>query len=138
VKFLIAALAAGAVLGAAFVAGPAPSAAARPPISFTAAQASTGQAAYYANCAKCHGANLEGISGPALKGKDGNLQEQTVSGVYTYTITQMPVGNAGGLPSTDYVNIMAFLLQSNGRRPGQAKLSVATLKADSSKVGGPK
>ena len=86
----------------------------------------------------CHGANLEGVSGPALKGKDANLQAQTVKGVYAYTITEMPVGNAGGLPSDDYVNIMAFLLKSNGHEPGSVKLSVASLTSASTKIGGPK
>ena len=104
--------------------------------SFTADQASKGEAAYYANCAMCHGANLEGISGPALKGKDANLQSQATKDVYAYTIVQMPVGNAGALPSTVYVNIMAFLLKSNGHRPGSAKLTVASLKASSEKIGG--
>ncbi len=84
----------------------------------------------------CHGANLEGISGPALKGKDANLQSQTVSGVYKYTIVQMPVGNAGGLSSKEYVDLMAFLLQSNGRRAGKAALTPATLSKDGSKIGG--
>ncbi len=119
-----------------FTLAPEPSAAAKPQISFTASQASTGQATYYAKCAMCHGANLEGISGPALKGKDANLQGQTVSAVYAYTTTMMPVGNAGGLPKNDYVNIMAFLLASNGRHAGSTKLSVATIKADDSKIGG--
>jgi polar amino acid transport system substrate-binding protein len=113
-----------------------PSVAAKAPISFTAGQASMGEATYYAKCAMCHGAKLEGISGPALMGKDGNLQGQTVSAVYAYMVGMMPVGNAGGLPTSDYVNIMAFLLSSNGRHASSSKLSVTTIKADTSKIGG--
>ena len=105
---------------------------------FTADQASKGEAAYYANCAMCHGAKLEGISGPALAGRDANLQSQSTKDVYTYTIVQMPVGNAGGLSSTVYVEIMAFLLKSNGHKAGSAKLTVASLKASHDRIGGSK
>ncbi len=104
-------------------------------ISFSASQVGAGRLTYYAKCAMCHGANLEGISGPALKGKDGNLTSQTVSGVYKYTIVQMPVGNAGGLTSKEYVDLLAFLLQSNGRKAGSAALTTATLLKDNSKIG---
>jgi mono/diheme cytochrome c family protein len=140
VKLLFASLGFIAICGSfALLSGaPASSEGAKSGAGFTAAQAAKGQATYYAKCAMCHGANLEGISGPALKGKDANLQEQTVSGVYAYTTTEMPVGNAGGLPSADYVNILAFLLQSNGRHAGAKALTVAALKADTTKIGGPK
>lgn len=109
---------------------------AKPPISFLASQADTGRLTYYAKCAMCHGANLEGISGPALKGNDANLQSLTVSYVYKYTIVQMPVGNAGGLSSKEYVNLVAFLLRSNGRHAGTTALTPATLSKDNSKIGG--
>ncbi len=125
------------ILSAAFVAGagiaalalgtaarPAPGPATGVP-SFTAAQASSGQSVYYANCVLCHGVNLEGTYGPALKGSDGNVQWQSVSDVYAYMSTKMPAGNAGGLSSTDYVNLMALLLQAHGHRAGFAPLTAS-------------
>jgi polar amino acid transport system substrate-binding protein len=124
---------------AAFAAGASALSATTPKLpSFTAAQVAHGRTIYYGKCAMCHGAALEGISGPALKGPDSNLQEQTVSAVYGYLTTEMPVGNAGGLPSKDYVDIMAFLLYSNGRHAASKPLTVAALKAAKEDIGGPK
>jgi mono/diheme cytochrome c family protein len=37
---------------------------------YTSQQAVAGAKAYATNCARCHGANLEGVSGPRLKGPD--------------------------------------------------------------------
>lgn len=98
-------------------------------ITYSAAQAVQGRTIYYGNCALCHGANLEGISGPALKGADSNLKIQTVEAVYTYTTVEMPVGNAGGLPKADYVKLMAFILQKNGVPASKKPATIASLKA---------
>lgn len=97
--------------------------------TYTTAQATQGRTVYYGNCALCHGANLEGISGPALKGSDSNLKMQTVSAVYTYTTVQMPVGNAGGLKKSDYVKLMAFMLQNNGVPASKKPATPASLTA---------
>jgi hypothetical protein len=43
---------------------------------------------------------------------------------------QMPVGNAGGLSQADYLNIAAFVLQSNGRRGGAKRLTVEAITND--------
>jgi polar amino acid transport system substrate-binding protein len=104
--------------------------------SFTSAQAQKGQGVYNANCALCHGANLEGVYAPALNGPNGNVQWQSVSAVYAYTTTQMPVANAGGLSSADYVDIMAFLLREHGHRPGSAELT-SSAAAESTTLLGP-
>ena len=98
-------------------------------ITYTVAQATQGRTVYYGKCALCHGANLEGISGPALKGPDSNLALQTVGAVYAYTIVQMPVGNAGGLSKSDYVHLMAFVLQNNGVPASKKPATPASLKA---------
>lgn len=98
-------------------------------ITYTAAQATQGRTIYYGKCALCHGANLEGISGPALKGPNSNLALQTVGAVYTYTTVQMPVGNAGGLSKSDYVKLLAFVLQNNGVPASKKPATPASLKA---------
>ena len=106
--------------------------------SFTAAQAAAGRHVYTADCLRCHGANLQGVIGPALKGGDSNLSTQKIGAVYTYVKTEMPQGNAGGLKSDEYVVVMAFLLQSNGHKAGSEKLTPATLSASQAPVGGAK
>ena len=54
------------------------------PPSFTDEQANKGQIVFYENCAECHGAQLEGNSGPALDATHGNVQWETVSSVFSY------------------------------------------------------
>jgi hypothetical protein len=43
---------------------------------------------------------------------------------------QMPVGNAGGLSQTDYLNIAAFVLQANGRHGGAKRLTLNAITKD--------
>jgi polar amino acid transport system substrate-binding protein len=93
--------------------------------SFTADQARDGQNIYLANCSMCHGANLEGVYAPALAGPNGNVQWQSVSDVYAYTKAQMPVANAGGLSSRDYVDVTAYLLRMHGHHAGTRPLTTS-------------
>jgi polar amino acid transport system substrate-binding protein len=102
---------------------------------FTLDQAQKGKTDYIVNCVMCHGANLEGISGPALKGKDAAVPLKSARDIYPYITTMMPVGNAGGLKPAVYIELMAFILQANGHRPGSVKLTSAALKASSGKIG---
>jgi mono/diheme cytochrome c family protein len=98
--------------------------------SFTTAQAYQGRFAYIQNCAECHGGDLGGQFGPALAGPHSNVPWQTPEAVYSYMTQQMPVGNAGGLSTADYLNITAFVLQSNGRRGGAKRLTLSAIAND--------
>ena len=98
-------------------------------VSYTTAQASAGAKLFAQNCASCHGAQLQGVSAPGLKGAASGISQQGVGEVYTYISQQMPLTNPGGLRANDYVDIVAFLLRSNGHPGGHAKLSAATAKA---------
>ncbi|MGZ3504797.1 MAG: c-type cytochrome [Vulcanimicrobiaceae bacterium] len=126
-----------AVIGLAAAAHAVPAGTAAGIPSFTESQATKGHSLYLANCALCHGANLDGVYAPALNGPDGNIQWQSVSDVYHYTSVQMPVGNAGGLSSDDYVDIMAFLLKVHGHHPGNTPLT-ASVAATSTALVGPR
>lgn len=138
-------LAAATLLGAL---GHAPPAGARPPArrpapappagaaSFTADQAYQGRFTFIAQCAECHGGDLQGHFGPPLQGPDSNVPWQTPKNIWSYMTVHMPVGNAGGLPQRDYLNVMAFLMQSNGRRPGRAELSAAAIATDPAALDG--
>ncbi len=106
-----------------------------PAPSFTVGQSRAGQSLFYANCAECHGAELQGQYGPALAGSDGNLQWQTIKKVYAFATTQMPFGNAGGLPREEYVDIMAFLMQSHGHPAGTTPLTAAAAAGSLAKMG---
>jgi cytochrome c len=105
-------------------------------LAFTDAQAAKGQSLYSANCALCHGTQLEGVYAPALSGPNGNLHLMPMSAVYGYMTVTMPVGNGGGLSREDYVDIMAFLLKEHGHKPGSSPLT-ASVAATSTAVLGP-
>jgi alcohol dehydrogenase (cytochrome c) len=89
---------------------------AQAPVTFTAAQATEGQSAYAQNCAGCHGASLDdGEFAPPLKGTAFTAQwgGKSVGELYNYISTKMPPSNAGALGDATYVQIAAFVLQSN-------------------------
>jgi mono/diheme cytochrome c family protein len=103
--------------------------------SYTPQQASAGRLDYYVSCAECHGANLEGVFGPALAGADDNLKYQSVAAVYGYMSTHMPHGNPEGLAPDQYIDIMAFLMQSHGLAGGPDRLTKAAIGADTALMG---
>jgi PQQ-dependent dehydrogenase (methanol/ethanol family) len=93
---------------------------------FTADQASAGRTAYQANCAGCHGTDLMGLpplAGPAFVGSWGT---RTTRDLFGLVQTTMPTDRPGALPADTYVNIVAFILQSNGRAPGNQPLTPTT------------
>src|SRR5215204_7673075 len=82
---------------------------------FTAEQANAGAAAFKTNCAGCHGADLMGyppLAGSAFVGSWGTRTTRDLFGLIQ---TTMPTDRPGALPADTYVNIVAFILQSNGR-----------------------
>jgi alcohol dehydrogenase (cytochrome c) len=93
---------------------------------FTAAQAEAGRSAYQANCAGCHGADLNGY--PQLAGPDfmGSWSTRTTRDLFGLIQTTMPTDRPGALPADTYLNIIAFILQSNGRTPGTQPLTATT------------
>jgi mono/diheme cytochrome c family protein len=107
-----------------------------PSASYTSKQAYAGRLDYYESCAECHGAKLEGVFGPALAGPDDNLKYQAVKDVYAYMAAHMPHGNPEGLPEGQYVEIMAFLMQSHGLPAGAKPLTKAAIDADATLLGG--
>jgi alcohol dehydrogenase (cytochrome c) len=93
---------------------------------FTAEQANAGRAAFQANCAGCHGADLMGY--PPLAGQAfiGSWSTRNTRDLFGLIQTTMPTDRPGSLPADTYVDIVAFILQSNGRTPGTQPLTAAT------------
>jgi len=95
---------------------------------YTAAQVDAGRTAYQANCASCHGPDLGGrndasqLAGSLFIGSWGN---RTTGDLVGFMQGAMPPGNAGGLGEATYLNIAAFILDSNGARPGPQPLTTA-------------
>jgi alcohol dehydrogenase (cytochrome c) len=93
---------------------------------FTAEQANAGRTAFQANCAGCHGADLMGY--PPLAGAAfmGGWSTRNTRDLFGLIQTTMPTDRPGALSADTYVNIVAFILQSNGRTPGTQPLTAAT------------
>lgn len=103
----------------------APAAAPLPPgavATFTAAQATAGEADYAARCAMCHGEALEGTAAPPLAGDYFFERWADAGEFYDYVHTAMPMDEPGALTPTQYTEITAYILSKNGFAPGDAPL----------------
>jgi cytochrome c len=102
------------------------------PAPFTQAQGDAGRQSYAASCASCHGASLQGGGAPALAGRefaDGTFGQRPVAQLYTFIHDSMPFCEGGSLANDTFLNIVAFLLEANGAKPGNELLtSTASVK----------
>ena len=94
--------------------------------SFDRAQVAHGKTLYGSACAKCHGANLQGNTAPALSGPafaPASGSHLTIGGIFTYMSTNMPADRPGKLKDAEYADIMAYLLNANGYAAGTVKMT---------------
>jgi alcohol dehydrogenase (cytochrome c) len=101
----------------------------RPTGPYTAAQATAGRTSYQASCAGCHLPDLAGRNeAPQLAG--ANFMNQwggrTARELVAFMQTAMPPENPGSLGQQAYVNLAAFILQSNGAAAGNQPLTATT------------
>lgn len=78
---------------------------------YTLAQAAAGAKVFAQNCSSCHGANLQGVSAPALTGASFAHANLSISQLRTIVTSQMPLGSPGSLSPQQYASVMAYLLQ---------------------------
>lgn len=86
-------------------------------VPYTPAQLQAGKAAYTQNCSACHGAQLQGISAPALAGAGFAATKLSVSEIRGIVTKQMPLTAPGTLSPSVYAAIMAYLMASNCVKP---------------------
>lgn len=95
--------------------------------AYTEAQAEQGKHVYSTQCASCHGANLQGNIGPALKGPQfqqmAAAQQLTGAALLAVISESMPKSNPGGLSHAEYDQVTAYILQQNGYPAGKTRLS---------------
>jgi PQQ-dependent dehydrogenase (s-GDH family) len=94
------------------------------PPRFTAAQAAAGKRAYDASCAVCHGSTLtNGTFGTPLAGEylRDKWLGRTVEDFLTKSKT-MPPASPASLPDKVYADILAYIFEVNGMKPGPAEL----------------
>ena len=84
---------------------------------YTLGQVHTGKALYGQQCAVCHGAQLQGISAPALAGSAFGRSHLTISQLRTVVTVNMPLTAPGTLAPQQYAAIVAYLLASNCVQP---------------------
>lgn len=95
------------------------------PPRFTAAQASAGKTAYTANCAVCHGSTLtNGAYGTPLAGDyfKTKWSGKSLRDFYDKAQKTMPPSHPGSLPARTYSEIVAYILETNGFKAGDAPL----------------
>ena len=98
----------------------------RPP-AFTEEQVGRGKAIYQKNCQDCHGTTLDNgeFGGPPLKG--GYFRQHwgsgDVSALFDFMNALMPPDRPGQLSPESYVDLTAFLLNSNGYAAGNEELT---------------
>ena len=100
---------------------------------FTAEQAKRGNDAYQASCSGCHGSDLHAtdpeavdLTGPAFRAKwNGKILQERFETIRD----TMPPGNASTLGDKTYMDILAFILQSNEFPAGSRELVPETAKA---------
>ena len=92
---------------------------------FTAEQAASGWTVYARQCAECHGQGLDGLEAPPLRGVDflNGWAGRTTDELFEYLRDGMPPGLGGSLGDPTYLNLVAYLLDANGARPGDAPLT---------------
>ena len=94
---------------------------------YTVSQAAAGSLVYARECANCHGAAMEGIAGPALKGpmfhQLAATQMLTAESLLEVVSQSMPQGNPGSLAPVQYNAVVAYILQQNGYNSGSIELS---------------
>jgi alcohol dehydrogenase (cytochrome c) len=91
---------------------------------YTQQQVAEGSAVYANSCAVCHGANLQGLSAPALTGAGFSRSHLNAAQLQNVVTQTMPLTAPGALQPNDYAAVMAFLLSydcvkvaGDGRQP---------------------
>jgi mono/diheme cytochrome c family protein len=94
---------------------------------YSDAQAKRGRDAYEYSCASCHQPDLSGDPGkdvPALAGEEftHSWSHHTVQDLFDLTSKQMPQDAPASLRPQTYLDLVAYLLQSNGFPAGEHEL----------------
>ena len=98
---------------------------------YTADQAKAGAAIFAAQCSECHGANLEGQTGPQLAGPDfiGKWSGETADDLRDVIANEMPLTNPGSLKPDQVLSVLAYILQQNKYPAGTDPLTAAKTKS---------
>jgi S-disulfanyl-L-cysteine oxidoreductase SoxD len=86
-------------------------------------QVAAGRDVYVDECAKCHGDQGEGGTGPLLIGGSRRIASYgDTDRLYDYVSRTMPFDDAGSLSEQQYWDSIAYLLDANELLPAEAVL----------------
>ena len=90
---------------------------------YTPAQAARGATAYEPACSRCHREDLSAYSG--LRGAKfiENWREDNLQSLWLRISKTMPAGAPATLPETEYLDILAYLLQANDFPAGTREIT---------------
>ncbi len=103
------------------------------PPSFTTAQAARGKTAYSSTCAVCHGSTMtNGSYGTPLAGEyfRNKWSRRSIRAFYDRARNTMPPGAPNSLSADTYADIVAYVLDVNGFKPGSKALRVTDQNLD--------
>ena len=76
--------------------------------------AAAGQTVFAASCAKCHGAQGQGVTAPAIIGANAHLDKYgTAQTLLSFISSSMPLDAPGSLAQQQYRQLLSFLLINN-------------------------
>jgi len=108
------------------------------PALYTADQATAGAAIYAQSCGACHGAQLEGVAAPALKGdvfgQMAAAQSLTAQALLDVVANTMPQSDPGSLKPDEYAAVTAYILQQNGYPAGTRALATGAAGLKDAKI----
>jgi S-disulfanyl-L-cysteine oxidoreductase SoxD len=82
-----------------------------------------GRDVYAAECAKCHGEQGEGGTGPVVIGGSRRIASYgDTDRLYDYVSRTMPFDDAGSLSEDQYWEVIAYLLDANELLPAEVVL----------------
>jgi mono/diheme cytochrome c family protein len=84
---------------------------------YTTQQVAQGSQVYAKACAVCHGANLQGMSAPALTGPAFGHSHLNLSQLRGVVTQSMPLMAPGSLKPDEYAEVMAYLLSYDCVKP---------------------
>ena len=97
-----------------------------PGATFTRAQVDAGSRVYARTCAQCHGARLDdGVADPLAGSvfmKKWATPDRSLDDLLFVTRNSMPKNAGGTLPASDYVAVVAYMLERNGYAAGATEL----------------
>ena len=98
--------------------------------AYTAEQAARGKVFFEQRCMRCHGENLQGGQSPPLTTDRflDHWREGALENLFVKISTSMPPGGGDGISQSNYLDIVARILEANAFPAGTQELTADALK----------